>query len=143
MAKPTRPLKFRTMDEIACVRTTGGVAGAMLAPGMHLNVMGAHDPHEREIDTAAVRRARVFVDAREQAFAEKGELLVPIAEGAIDASHIVAQIGTVLEGRAGGRGSDDEITLFKSLGLAVEDVAAACHVARAADEDDAGTVVEM
>ena len=82
--------------------------------------MGQHAPATRELDTAAIVRARVVVDAREQALAEKGELLLPIAEGAIDASHVAADLGEVVAGRRPGRRSDDEVTVFCSGGTALE-----------------------
>ncbi|HXT30623.1 MAG TPA: hypothetical protein VN716_15120, partial [Vicinamibacterales bacterium] len=85
-------------------------------------------PDQREMDTALVRDARVFVDSRLGALAEAGDIVIPINEKAIDASHIAAELGDVFGGRAVGRRSDSEITIFKSLGMAVEDLAAA-HLA--------------
>ena len=77
------------------------------------------------MDTALVRSARVFVDSRQGALAEAGDLVIPMREGAIDPSHIAGELGEVFGGRVPGRRSRTEITLFKSLGMAVEDVAAA------------------
>ncbi len=99
--------------------------GDWLAPGAHVNAVGACRPDWRELDTAAVARARLYVDARASALAESGDVLLPIREGAISDSHIVAEIGSVLAGSAPGRGSGEEVTIFKSLGLAVEDLASA------------------
>lgn len=96
------------------------VSGAMLAAGMHLNVMGAHDPGEREIDTAAVRASRVFVDSLEQAFTEKGELLMPLARGEIERDHVIGELGTVVSGKIAGRGNASEITMLLSGGTALE-----------------------
>lgn len=93
--------------------------------GAHICAVGACRPNQREMDTALVKRARVFVDSREGALAEAGDLVIPIAEGAFDASHVAAELGDVFGARAEGRRSDREITIFKSLGMAVEDVAAA------------------
>jgi ornithine cyclodeaminase len=101
------------------------VARDWLRPGAHICAVGACRPDQRELDTATVRDARLFVDSREGALAEAGEIVIPIAEGAFDASHIAAELGDVFGGRADGRRRDDEITVFKSLGMAVEDVAAA------------------
>ncbi|HQR37416.1 MAG TPA: ornithine cyclodeaminase family protein [Blastocatellia bacterium] len=132
--------------DIVCTVTSSRepvLEGAWLAPGTHVNVVGSSASFAREVDTAAVVRSRVYVDRMESALAEAGDLLIPMAEGAIDASHIVGEIGEVAEGTAPGRRSVDEITMFKSLGLAVEDVAAACHVARQAVETGAGATVEM
>jgi alanine dehydrogenase len=102
------------------VSPTPVVRGEWLAPGTHVNAMGQHAPGTRELDTEAIVRARVFVDAREQAFAEKGELLLPMAEGAIDAAHVVADLGEVVAGRVAGRRDAQEITVFCSGGTALE-----------------------
>jgi ornithine cyclodeaminase len=93
--------------------------------GAHICAVGACRPDQREMDTATVKAARVFVDSREGALAEAGDIVIPIKEGAIDASHIAAELGDVFGGRAEGRRGERDITIFKSLGMAVEDVAAA------------------
>ena len=93
--------------------------------GAHICAVGACRPNQREMDTALVRDARVFVDSRSGALAEAGDLVIPIKEGAIDASHIAAELGDVFAGRHPGRADARDITIFKSLGMAVEDVAAA------------------
>lgn len=102
--------------------------GAWLAPGVHINAVGACFATARELDTAAVVRARLLVDRLESAFAESGDFLIPRAEGAIGDDHIAGELGDVLLGRLTGRRSGDEVTLFKSLGIAVEDLAAAHYV---------------
>lgn len=99
--------------------------GEWLRPGAHVNAVGASLPSARELDTEAVRRARLFVDRRESAVHESGDYLIPLREGAIGEDHIVGELGEVLLGTAAGRGGADEITLFKSLGIAIEDLAAA------------------
>src|SRR6185503_13127183 len=99
--------------------------GTWIAPGAHVNAVGACIPRCRELDSEAVRRARVYVDHRPAALAEAGDLLIPIAEGVLDATHIVGEIGDVLIGGVPGRRGPEEITLFKSLGIAIEDLAAA------------------
>lgn len=102
--------------------------GAWIAEGAHINAVGAALPTARELDTEAVRRSRLFVDRRESALAEAGDFLIPRAEGAIDDAHIRGDLGELLLGAISGRESASEITLFKSLGLAIEDVAAARHI---------------
>jgi alanine dehydrogenase len=102
--------------------------GEWVSPGAHINAVGAPRPTWRELDTAAVARARVFVDSRAGALAESGDLLLPMQEGAIDAAHIVGEIGEVFAGTVPGRTSPDEVTLFKSLGMAVEDVVTAQYL---------------
>lgn len=106
--------------------------GAWLAPGAHINAAGACTPATRELDTEAVRRARLFVDRRESALAEAGDLLIPLRAGELGEDHIAGELGDLLLGRLPGRQSPEEITLFESLGIAVEDVAAARHVWRKA-----------
>jgi alanine dehydrogenase len=117
--------------------------GRWLRPGTHVNAVGASLPTARELDTNAVQGARVFVDRRESALNEAGDLLMPMREGAISAEHVVAEIGEILNGQHAGRTSGDEITLFKSLGLAVEDLAAAHHLHDRAQRERAGTWVEL
>ncbi|HXY68957.1 MAG TPA: ornithine cyclodeaminase family protein [Gemmatimonadales bacterium] len=97
---------------------------AWLEPGMHLCAVGSSTPDMRELDGATVARCRTFVDSRASAEAEAGDLIMARAEGHIGAGHVIAELGEVAAGAPGRRG-DDEVTLFKSLGLAVEDVVTA------------------
>ena len=99
--------------------------GEWIAAGTHIAAVGACRPDQRELDTALVARARVFVDSRTGALAEAGDLLLPMREGAFDASHIVGELGQLAAGAIAGRQTPEDVTLFKSLGMAVEDVAAA------------------
>ena len=102
--------------------------GAWVAEGAHINAVGASLPVARELDSALVARSRVYVDRRESALAEAGDILIPMAEGAFNADHILGDLGEVLMGAVAGRESRGEVTLFKSLGLAIEDLAAARHI---------------
>lgn len=114
--------------DIVCTVTSSStpvLEGAWLEPGMHINAVGAAVPDWRELDTDAVKRCRVFVDSRESALAEAGDLVIPIGMNEIGTSHIQAEIGEVFAGAHRGRRDPEEITLFESLGLAVEDVATA------------------
>jgi len=99
-----------------------------ISAGAHLNAVGASIPSARELDTATVAAASLFVDRRESAEKEAGDYLFALREEAITPGHIRAEIGEVLTGEKPGRTSADEITIFKSLGLAVEDVAAAQYL---------------
>jgi ornithine cyclodeaminase/alanine dehydrogenase-like protein (mu-crystallin family) len=117
--------------------------GAWLRAGTHVNAVGASLRTARELDSAAVARARVFVDRRESAANEAGDLLIPRAEGAIGDDHVQGELGEVLLGRVDGRRSAAEITVFKSLGLAVEDVASAHHIHARAHAAGMGTWVEL
>ena len=114
-----------------------------LKPGAHVNAVGSYSPPSRELDTATVADAGFYVDRRESAENEAGEYVVPLNEGAIGPDHIRGELGEVLTGAAAGRRSPDELTVFKSLGLAVEDLAAAEYVVRRAQETGAGTRVEF
>ena len=125
------PQALREAD-IVCTATTSAVpvfADAGLKPGAHINAVGSYKPHVRELPAETVARARIFVDHRSSALEEAGDLIIPLRAGLIDESHILAEIGAVLAGLAQGRLSDDEITLFKSVGNAVQDLAVAGLVA--------------
>jgi ornithine cyclodeaminase len=117
--------------------------GACISPGAHVNAVGACIPSARELDTEAMRRARLFVDSRESALHEAGDFLIPRAEGALTDADLVAELGEVLIGRARGRRSAEEITVFESLGLAIEDLAAAHAVYRSALASGAGVEVDL
>jgi ornithine cyclodeaminase len=132
--------------DIICTVTTSDtpvVEGAWIAPGAHINAVGAFTPATRELDTEAVVRSRFYVDRRESALNEAGEFLIPRNSGLVDDRHIVGEIGEVLVGTAPGRTSPDEITTFKSLGIAVEDLAAAHHVLWKAEAGGHGSWLEI
>ena len=114
-----------------------------IAPGAHINAVGASTPATREIDAPTMAAASLFVDRRESTLNEAGDYLIAVHEGAIGPEHIKAEIGEVLIGAKPGRTSGDEITLFKSVGLAVEDLEAAGHVYRKAKQFGVGTWVEF
>ena len=114
-----------------------------IAAGAHLNVVGACLPQAREVDTATMAASRLYVDRRESTFNEAGDYILAAKEGAIGPDHIRAEIGELLTGEAVGRTSEQEITLFKALGLAVEDLASAEYVYRQAKERQVGTWVEF
>ncbi|MEP6570594.1 MAG: ornithine cyclodeaminase family protein [Acidobacteriota bacterium] len=113
-----------------------------ISPGAHLNVVGSSTPKSREVDSETMAAASLFVDRRESTLNEAGDYLFAAAEGAIGPEHIRAELGEVLQGYKPGRTSAEEITLFKSLGLAVEDLAAANYLYKKARELNAGTWVE-
>jgi alanine dehydrogenase len=119
------------------------VMGEWLAPGAHINAVGAFTPTTRELDTDAVAKSRLYVDRRQSTLNEAGEFIIAKAEGVIGDDHIVAELGEALLGSAPGRASAEEITLFKSLGIAIEDLAAAHYIWRKAEATGAGTWVEI
>jgi len=114
-----------------------------LQPGAHVNAVGASQPHKRELDTATVKAVSLFADRRESVLNEAGDYLIAAREAGLGPEHIRAELGEVLIGAKPGRTSRSEVTCFKSLGLAVEDVAAAQHLYRRAREERVGRWVEF
>ncbi|HEV8572475.1 MAG TPA: ornithine cyclodeaminase family protein [Actinomycetota bacterium] len=142
---PTAEDAVRGAD-LVCTTTSARdpvLLGEWLAPGTHVNAVGFSGRDGREVDTEAVRRARLYVDRRESAVKEKGDVVIPIEEGSIGEDHIAGELGEVLIGTAPGRSSSEEITLFESAGLAIEDLASAHHLYEKAKEKGIGTRVEL
>ncbi len=117
--------------------------GEWLEPGSHINAVGACFPAARELDTAAVKASRMFVDRMESALNEAGDFIIPKERGEILESHILGELGDVLIGKMQGRTSKEEITLFKSLGIGFEDLACAHHIYTRAVAEGVGSVVDM
>ena|ERR1022692_4740970 len=162
LAGPTGPAGGSTVPVIGCGSVRQALDGAgivvtatnsaepvlcrdWLAPGTHVNAVGACLPQVREIDTATITAAALFADSRESVLAESGDYLIAAAESALGPDHVRAEIGDLLAGLAPGAGRRDpaEITVFESLGLAVEDLAAASVAYRAASERGAGTWIDF
>jgi len=132
--------------DIICTVTSATepiLKGAWISPGTHINAVGSSVPFARELDTAAVVKSKLFVDRRESVLNEAGDFLFPKKEGAIDDVHILAEIGDILLDKIKGRESNEDITLFKSLGLAVEDVAAAHYIYQKLSKQDGGKWIEF
>ncbi len=132
--------------DVICTTTAAPepiLQGEWIAAGAHVNAVGSSVAFTRELDTAAVAMARMFVDRRESTLNEAGDFLFPKKEGAINDDHILGEIGELLLGRVRGRQTESEITLFKSLGLAVEDLAAANYVYQKALASGVGVAVEL
>jgi ornithine cyclodeaminase/alanine dehydrogenase-like protein (mu-crystallin family) len=132
--------------DVVCTITSSRepvLEGRWLSPGVHVNAVGASLASARELDSDAVARARLFVDRRESALAESGDYLIPLGEGRIGPAHILGELGELVTGSVTGRVRLDDITLFKSLGLAVEDVAALRHLHDKARASGAGTPVQL
>ncbi|HEY2706675.1 MAG TPA: ornithine cyclodeaminase family protein [Caulobacteraceae bacterium] len=135
-----------TGADIVCTVTGAAdpiLQGDWIAPGAHVNAVGASRIASAEVDTAAVAKARYFVDFRESALNEAGELKCAIDAGAVTLAHIAGEIGEVASGAVAGRQHAEQITLFKSLGIAAEDLAAAHYVLEAARARGVGQVVEL
>ena len=122
------PAEALDSADVACMATTSRVPvfdDSDLPDGIHLNAIGSFKPGEREVPGATVNRARIVVDDRAAALEEAGDLLIPISEGLIGPSHIHCDLGSLVLGRSEGRAASDQVTFFKSVGLAAQDVAAA------------------
>ena len=122
----------READVMSCatLSPTPIIKGEWLKAGAHLDLIGSHTPRTREADDEAIRRSSIFVDSREGALHETGEMAIPIASGVLTPEEVKADIVELCKTVHGGRASADEITLFKSAGMAVEDLAAALLVYR-------------
>jgi ornithine cyclodeaminase/alanine dehydrogenase-like protein (mu-crystallin family) len=132
--------------DLICTATSARdpiVRGEWIAAGAHINAVGSSVPFARELDTEAVRRSRLYADRRESIVNEAGDFLIPKKEAAFGEDHIVGELGEVLIGKVSGRRSGEEITLFKSLGLAVEDVASARHIYETARRDGLGRFLDF
>jgi ornithine cyclodeaminase len=116
---------------------------ADLPAGVHINAVGSSTPKARELSAATVAAARLLVDDTRAALVEAGDILLAIGEGAIDEGHIAGTLGEVIIGQVEGRSDASQITIFESLGLGLEDVAAASHVYTAALADGSGTEIEL
>jgi len=150
LALGTHSLVAETVEEaldgadIVCTTTAARepvLRRSWLQPGTHVNAVGSSVPSTRELDAETVAAASLFVDRRESTLNESGDYLLALAEGLIGPDHIRAELGELLTGRHPGRTGDDELTVFKSLGIAVEDLAAAELCVARARERGIGTEV--
>jgi len=131
--------------DLVCTTTASKepvLQGAWLSPGAHVNAVGACFATHRELDGEAVRRARFFTDCRESCLKESGDFLIARDEGAVPNGHLLGELGQVFDGTLRGRVAPDDITVFESLGVAVEDLAAAHAIHRRALDSGAGTWLE-
>jgi ornithine cyclodeaminase len=132
--------------DIVALATTSGTpvaAASAYRPGTHINAVGAHTPKTRELDSDIVMRSRLYVESRGAILAEAGDVLIPIDEGCITTAHILGELGDVAAGTVEGRTAPTDITIFKSTGIAVEDVVAAKLIYEDALARGIGTVIEM
>ena len=132
--------------DIICTVTSSTdpvLQGDWIMPGAHINAVGSSVPFARELDTAAVVKSKLFVDRRESTLNEAGDFLFPKKEGAINDDHVLGELGDILLENIKGRTSREDITLFKSLGLAVEDVAAAHHIYQKLSQQGDGRWIEF
>ncbi len=123
--------------------TTPVFDDADVQPGAHINAIGAYTPAMQELPAATVARARVVVDAVEAALAEAGDLIAPLQQGLVDRAHLETELGQVASGSKPGRTDDDQVTLFKSVGNAVQDIAVARYAVERAEAEGRGQRVEL
>lgn len=132
--------------DIICTATTSHQPvfdGRRLRPGCHINAVGSFTPDMVEIDLETLKQARVVVDSREAVLEEAGELIQPIRAGEFSEDEIHAELGEIILGTAEGRTAAEQITLFKSVGVAVQDAAAAAVAIRNAQADGLGKVIDI
>jgi alanine dehydrogenase len=144
-ATATAEEAVRGADLIVLVTSspTPVIEEAWVLPGAHVVCVGACRPDQREMPPALVARARLYVDSRAAALVESGDVVLGMADGLFGADHVRGELGEVLLGRVAGRAADDDITIFKSLGMAVEDVVAADLVFRRAVVAGVGTELTL
>ncbi len=140
------PEQMLAEADILCTATSSATPifdGSQVRPGTHINGVGSHSPTTSELDTTIVRRSRLIADSTEACLKEAGDVMIAIQEGLITASHIQADLGDLVLGRKQGRTNAEEITLFKSNGLAIQDAATAKLVYDAAKNAGAGKEVTL
>ena len=140
---PTQTVKDADVVVTATTSRQPVFDGTQIGPGTHINAIGAYTPEMREIDENVVGKAKIVVDSREGCLAEAGDLIMAIQSGVISETDIYAELGEVISGLKSGRESDREITLFKSVGTAVQDAAVARAALDRAEEKGLGTVVGL
>ena len=128
---------------LATTAATPIVDGAWLPAGLHINAIGSHAPGVRELDTASVVRSKIICDQKAACLAEAGDIQIPLEEGAMTEDDIYGEIGELVTGAKQGRESAEEITLFKSVGLSIQDISTAYHVYMQAVEKGVGTEFEF
>jgi alanine dehydrogenase len=132
--------------DIICTATNSATPlfdGAWVRPGTHINAIGAYTRTTRELDSTTVQRGRVYVDGRLAAQTEAGDIVIPIGEGVITVDHIVGELGALLVGQIAGRTAPEQITIFKSVGMAVQDAVTAARVYARAQELGIGQQIEL
>jgi ornithine cyclodeaminase/alanine dehydrogenase-like protein (mu-crystallin family) len=132
--------------DIVCTTTASPepvLHGNWVKPGAHINLVGAHNISSRESDTNLIKKSTIYVDLLESTLNEGGDVMIPIREGAVNADHIIGEIGQLLTGDIHGRTNQRQITVYNSLGITSQDLYAARHVMEKALEQGAGTQVSF
>ncbi|MBI9036611.1 MAG: hypothetical protein JEY97_00640 [Bacteroidales bacterium] len=132
--------------DIICTATSSATPifdGKKVKKGTHINGIGSHTPNARELDSEIIMRSRFIGDSKEACFSEAGDIILPVKEGVIDESHFYGELGDVIIGKVESRLNDEEITIFKSNGLAIQDVATAKLIYDKAIESNTGVNIEI
>ncbi len=132
--------------DIICAATTSSTPifpGDLVNPGTHVNAIGSFTPEMQEIDSALLLKARIIVDSREAVLAESGDLIIPIQQGLLDENDIYAELGEIVAGSCPGRTSEDQITVFKSVGIAIQDAMASSRALERALHSKIGMQVKL
>jgi ornithine cyclodeaminase/alanine dehydrogenase-like protein (mu-crystallin family) len=140
------PAEALQQADVICTATTSTSPvfnDADLKKGTHINAVGAYTPEMQEIPAETVQRSKVVIDHHQASMAEAGDLLIPLQQGLISKEHIYAELGEIAAGLKPGRQSPQEITFFKSVGVAVQDVAVANAVLQAARKMNLGTDFDL
>lgn len=143
---PVEDLDTLLEADIICTASSSATPlfdGNKIKPGTHINGIGSHSPNARELDSAIIKRSLLIADSREACLNEAGDIMIPIQEGVITPDHIYAELGEIVIKKKPGRTSDQQITLFKSNGLAIQDGAAAKLVFDKAVELGIGTLIDL
>jgi ornithine cyclodeaminase/alanine dehydrogenase-like protein (mu-crystallin family) len=140
LASSTQDL-VQSVDILALATTASRpiIDGDWFQPGLHVNAIGSHAVGVRELDTKSVVRSKIICDSVSACLAEAGDIQIPLEEGAITESHLFGELGELVTGTKKGRANDQEITLFKSVGLSIQDISTAYHVYQKALEKGVGT----
>ena len=132
--------------DLVCTTTTSPVpvlSGEWVKPGAHVNLVGAHSLTTRECDTDLIVKSSVYVDLMESVRNEGGDIMIPVEEGAIDETHIIGELGELLQGKIPGRQDDRQVTLYQSHGINAQDMFAARHIHEKARSTGAAEVVDF
>lgn len=132
--------------DLVCTTTTSPepiLAGEWVRPGAHVNLVGAHSLTTRECDTDLVVKSSVYVDLMESVRNEGGDIMIPVEEGAIDETHIIGELGELLQGKIPGRQDDRQVTLYQSHGINAQDMYAAKHIHAKAQEAGNALMVDF
>ncbi|MFC1982993.1 ornithine cyclodeaminase family protein [Chloroflexota bacterium] len=144
--KSDSPTQILKEADIICTATSSSAPifdGEKVKLGTHINGIGSHTPNARELDTAIIKKSKLIADSYEACLSEAGDIMLPIQEGGIDSSHIHADLGEIITGKKPSRTDDKEITIFKSNGLAIQDVSTAKLVYDKAVQAGIGTEIEL